>query len=160
MFACFGGGPEDWQQREQGSDLSPLSKASLLPTTPHLQLLKQRACCSNGCDWGGGYPGSKVPSSFQKGSHRSPGARRGIQISLRGGWVLEMALQVLVVISHSLAELPLFQLSVLHLTSLNLGVGEEAWGEVGEGEGKGKMDIKPQGIHWPACQTTFVSLGY
>lgn len=137
MFACFAGGPEDWQQREQGSDLSPLSKAALLPTTPHLQLL-ETACCSNGCDWGGGYPGSKVPSSFQKGSQRSPGARRGIQISLRGGWVLELALQVLVDISHSLAELPLFQLSVLHLTSLNLGWERRLGVRLGREKGRGR----------------------
>lgn len=118
------------------SPLSPRPLSSQQPPTS--SCWKQRACCSNGCDWGGGYPGSKVPSSFQKGSQRSPGARRGIQISLRGGWVLELALQVLVDISHSLAELPLFQLSVLHLTSLNLGWERRLGVRLGREKGRGR----------------------
>ena len=106
-LGCFAGGLGDWQPRERGSDLSPLSKAACPPTAVANKELAGAVMDGTGEE---GILAVKFPLPFTTGPRGALEQGEASRSHL-GVHILELAWQMLVIISHSLANLPFYQFS-------------------------------------------------
>lgn len=135
LCACLyvAGGPGDWQQWEQGSHLSPFPRPPPTPLENKELAGALMEVTGDEAIWA-----VKFLLPFKRGPRGALGQGEASRSDLGVvGWaLLKLVQQMVVIISHSLANLPFYQFLILHLSSLNQGGGGRGLGEEGGRRGE------------------------